>query len=294
MGETGAEKAGGSRAATYAFFRNALREARDLGRNAGIPAGTRAEPSGAASQRDMPPEEVPNARLMSASLNRPDDVLLTRFDAAALVPVLNGQQLLLVHVERGSDILQVLGLKNEFPRLRLVLVGAGEGWTVANRIAEAGVPVIASALGDLPAQFEQLAATQSNIARMRHAGVKVGIGMINDDEARQVRVSTQLAGNLVALQKIPGAAGLSWGEAFATITSGPAEAIGMGRELGSLAAGRRADVVMWDGDPLENSSAALMVMIDGVQQPLDNHQTKLRDRYRTPQEGALPKAYERN
>jgi hypothetical protein len=34
-------------------------------------------------------------------------------------------------------------------------------------------------------------------------------------------------------------------------------------------------------------------MIDGVQQPLDNRQARLRDRYRTPQEGALPKAYER-
>ena len=57
--------------------------------------------------------------------------------------------------------------------------------------------------------------------------------------------------------------------------------------------GRRADVVIWSGDPLENSSAAEVVLIDGVQQPLENRQTKLRDRYRTPTEGDLPKAYER-
>jgi imidazolonepropionase-like amidohydrolase len=164
---------------------------------------------------------------------------------------------------------------------------------VADRIAAAGVPVIANALNDLPASFEQLAATQSNVGRLQDAGVRVSIGMINDDETRQLRVTKQLAGNLVAVGRVPGANGLSWGEALAAITSGPAEALGLGGEIGSLRAGRRADVVMWDGDPLENGSAPVLVMIDGVQQPLETRQTKLRDRYRTPGEGALPKAYER-
>jgi imidazolonepropionase-like amidohydrolase len=294
LGEDGADEAGGSRASAHVLFRNALREARDISRYSGISGGQPAERTPRASdQRDFPLEEVPDNRLLGSNVSRPDDVLLTRFDAAALVPVLNGRQFLLVHVERASDILQVLSLRKEFPRLRLVLVGAGEGWTVADRIAAAGVPVIANALSDLPASFEQLAATQSNVGRMQAAGVKVSLGMINDDEARQVRLSRQQAGNLVAIGKLPGAAGLSWGEALAAITSGPAEAVGLGGELGSLKAGRRADVVVWDGDPLENSSAAVLVMIDGVQQPLDNHQTKLRDRYRTPGEGELPKAYER-
>jgi imidazolonepropionase-like amidohydrolase len=189
--------------------------------------------------------------------------------------------------------LQVLALRREFPRLRLVLVGATEGWTVADRIAAAGVPVIANALNDLPASFEQLAATQSNVGRLQDAGVRVSIGMINDDETRQLRVTKQLAGNLVALGRVPGANGLSWGQALAAITSGPAEALGLGGEIGSLRAGRRADVVMWDGDPLENDSAPVLVMIDGIQQPLETRQTKLRDRYRTPGERALPKAYER-
>ena len=296
FGETGAEEAGGSRAATFALFRNALREARDISRyspsiSGGGAGGTTPR---ASDQRDFGLEEVPesNNPLLGSNVSRPQDVLLTRFDAAALVPVLAGRQLLLVHVERASDILQVLGLKREFANLRMVLVGVTEGWTVADRIAAARVPVIANALTDLPASFEQLAATQSNIARMRNAGVQVAIGMINDDEARQVRLSRQHAGNLVAIGKVPGAAGLSWGQALAAITSGPAEAMGMGGELGSLQAGRRADVVVWDGDPLENSSVAEIVMIDGVRQPLDNRQTKLRDRYRDLREPNLPPAYD--
>jgi len=103
----------------------------------------------------------------------------------------------------------------------------------------------------------------------------------------------QYAGNLVAIGRVPGMSGLDWGAAFATLTSGPAAVIGMDGEIGSLRAGRRADVVIWDGDPLELASAPVAVWIDGVQQPLTSRQTRLRDRYLTPAEGALPKAYER-
>ena len=92
---------------------------------------------------------------------------------------------------------------------------------------------------------------------------------------------------------MPGATGLDWGQAFASITARPAEAMGLGAEFGSLRPGRHADVVLWDGDPLELASAPLAVWIDGIAQPMGNRQLKLRDRYATPQEGALPKAYER-
>jgi len=297
FGETGANEAGGSRAATFVLFRNALREARDLGRfSRGISGGGGQREPRANDQRDLPLEEVPgpgpNQQLLGGNVSRGQDVLLTRFDAAALVPVLTGQQQLLVHVERASDILQVLGLRREFPNLNMVLVGATEGWTVADQIRAAGVPVIANALVNLPASFEQLAATQSNFGRMRAAGVNVAMGTINEDETRMVQVTRQNAGNLVALTRIPGASGLSWGEALAAITSRPAEVMGLGGEVGSLRPGRRADVVVWSGDPLETTSTAQLVMIDGVQQPLDTRQTKLRDRYRDLSETNLPAAYD--
>jgi imidazolonepropionase-like amidohydrolase len=126
---------------------------------------------------------------------------------------------------------------------------------------------------------------------MRAAGVKVAIGLIGD--TRYARTARQYAGNLVALGKVPGATGVSWGEALAMITSRPAQAVGMGAELGSLAAGRRADVVIWSGDPLENSSVAEAVWIDGVRQPIASHQTRLRDRYRSLDRRDLPEAYRR-
>jgi len=121
--------------------------------------------------------------------------------------------------------------------------------------------------------------------------VKVSVGMIDDNDTRQAFNERQYAGNLVALTKVPGATGVEWGEALRLITSAPAEAIGMGGEIGSLQPGRRADVVIWSGDPLDTRSAALQVFIDGVQQPLQSHQTRLLDRYRYLPRRDLPEAY---
>lgn len=262
-GETGADAAGGSRPAAYVTLKNALFEARAYARNP------------------------------SAFLDRGTDALLTRADAEALVPVVEGRTKLLIHVDRAADIRTLLALKAEMPQLDMVFVGAVEGWMVANEIAAAKVPVIASALADLPASFDQLAATQSNIGRMVKAGVLVAIGTINDDEARQARLVKQYAGNLVALTRVTGATGLDWGQAFATISSRPAEALGLGGEIGSLKPGRRGDVVIWDDDPLELGSEPTAVYIDGVLQPLTTRQSKLFQRYRDLDDGPLPKAYQR-
>jgi imidazolonepropionase-like amidohydrolase len=253
FGEAGARIAGGSRAAWFATFRNAMAEVR-----------------------------IPR-----------DDGELKRADAVSLAPVLSGQTKLLVHAESATDILAVLDLKREFPTLDIVIVGATEGWRVAGALATARIPVIASALSDLPVSFEQIGATQSNIGRMKAAGVTVAMGMIDDNDTRQAQHSVQYAGNLVALTKVPGATGMNWVDAFATITSKPAEIMGLGGEIGSLRAGRRGDVVMWDGDPLEVTSGVEAVWIDGVKQPLSTRQTRLRDRYTRPGEGDLPKAYDR-
>lgn len=263
LSENAADLAGGSRPAAYAMLRDALAQAEDYKRN---PAGFGGRERGS---------------------------LVTRADAQALLPVLDGRMPLLVHVERRSDILQVLSLKRDYPQLKLVLEGVTEGWMVAREIAAAHVPVIAAALADLPASFDSLAATESNVGRMEQAGVQVGIAGVDVSIEGGQRLLKQFAGNLVAIAKVPGHAGLDWGHAFATISSGPAAALGLDGEIGSLRPGRRADVVVWDGDPLELASAPVAVFIDGVPQPLTNRQTRLRDRYLTPQEGALPKAYER-
>ncbi|WP_420143727.1 amidohydrolase family protein [Sphingobium sp.] len=262
MGEEGADDAGGSRAAMILTFRTMLAQAQDY------------------------------AKAPASYDGNSKDALLNSVDAKALGPVVTGAMPLMVHAESGRDILAVLSLRQEFPALKLIIAGATEGWMVASQLAAAKVPVITAGLEDLPSSFEKLAATQSNVGRMVKAGVVVSMGMLTGDDALQLRAATQQAGNMVALTKVPGATGLSWGQALRTITSAPAEAMGMGDRFGALKAGAAGDVVMWDGDPLEMTSAPVAMWIDGVQQPLENRQTKLRDRYATPGEGALPKAYE--
>lgn len=259
FGEDGSALSGGSRAGTHLHFRAMLREAQDY----------------------------------AAGRGNFDDELLKAEDAKALLNVLRGETRLLIHVEGANDMLRLIELKRDFPSVKMVFVGASEGWRIAPQLVEARIPVIASALNDLPATFEMLGATQSNIGRMKDAGVQVAIGMINDRDSHQLRYTTQYAGNIVSLQFVPRATGLTWDEAFAAISSVPADIMGVGDRFGSLKAGKAADVVIWDGDPLELSSAATTVFIDGVEQPLTNRQNRLRDRYARPTEGDLPKAYDR-
>ncbi|WP_086606825.1 amidohydrolase family protein [Erythrobacter donghaensis] len=263
LGEGGADRAGGSRAAAHALLRAALREAQALVGKPGIPETT--------------------------EIGKDDEVYLSRFDAEALVPVVTGKQKLYVAVDRMADIRSVLALKSDYPRLDLVLVGATEGWLVADEIAAAGVPVIANGLIDLPETFEQLGATQSNAGRMTKAGVKVAINAATMQDPRRLQ---QVAGNLVALTKMPGATGMEWGQAFAAISSVPAEISGMGGRAGVLKPGAMGDVVIWTDDPLEVGSVPTQVFIGGVAQDLTNHQTRLRDRYKTLDESARPKAYD--
>ncbi len=263
LGEGGADRAGGSRAAAHALLRSALREAQALVGKPGIPETT--------------------------EIGKDDEVFLSRFDAEALVPVVTGKQKLYVAVERMADIRAVLALKAEYPKLDLVLVGVTEGWLVANEIAAAGVPVIANGLNDLPETFEQLGATQSNAGRMAKAGVTVAI---NAESLQNPRRLQQVAGNLVALTRMPGASGMEWGKAFAAISSVPAAISGMGGKAGVLKPGALGDVVMWSGDPLEVGSVPTKVFIAGVEQDLTNHQTRLRDRYIDLDESDRPKAYD--
>ena len=287
LGESGARRAGGSRTSAHALLRNALREARTLDGDARIPGSqVRGQEQDFGDDIPVDPRLSGNDRVERAS-----DALLTRFDAAALVPVLRGEQQLYVEVDRAQDILSAIALRSEFPRLDLVIVGAAEGWQVAREIAASGVPVIAPALIDLPEQFEKLASTQSNIGRMQDAGVTVAIGKYGANGSAP-RDATQMAGNLVALTNVPRATGLTWGEALAAITSVPARISGLGGRAGVLAAGAAGDVVIWDGDPLELSSAPVAVYIDGVEQPFDSHQSRLKERYRDLDESDLPKAYD--
>lgn len=264
MDESGARLAGGSRGALYTRLADAFAEAAAYARN---PA--------------------------AYGFGRDEGSLLTRADAAVLARVVSGEQVAVVRVDRASDILAVLNLKRDYPRLRLILAGVQEGWTVADRIAASGVPVLTPVTPNLPETFQMLASTQSNAGRLIRAGVKVALMPAGRDYGHQLRLLPQQAGNLVAQGRIPGGVVVSHAEALAMITRAPAEIFGLGAELGTLEPGKRADVVVWTGDPIELASAPMAVFIDGREQPRDSRQTKLRDRYNPMRQDIMPKQYTR-
>jgi imidazolonepropionase-like amidohydrolase len=192
---------------------------------------------------------------------------LPRLDLEALLPVARGEQPLVAVVNRASDIEQILELAKQM-KLRLILAGAAEGWEVAGQIAAARVPVLINPLTNLPQSFEELGATLENAARLERAGVTVAFLTGDSHNSRNLR---QGAGNAVAH-------GLAWESALAAMTVNPARIWGLD-DYGTIETGKDADVVIWDGDPLEVTAAAEHVFIRGQEMPRDSRQIRLRDRY---------------
>jgi imidazolonepropionase-like amidohydrolase len=193
-----------------------------------------------------------------------------RLDLEALIPVLEGRLPLVVHAVAEVDIRTVLAIAAE-RRLRVVIARGTEAWRLAPQLAAARVPVILDPTANLPIDLGALDVRDDNAAILARAGVPVAISTIGD--VQQTRTLRQLAGIAVGN-------GMPWDKALDAITSVPAQIYGI-RDRGTLARGAAADLVVWSGDPFELATQPEVVIIGGVVQPLETHQTRLRDRYRT-------------
>ena len=207
--------------------------------------------------------------------------LLTPAGRTTLAKYFGGGGRVVVRIQRAADIVRLLRWSKQ-RGVDVAIVGAAEGWKVAPQLAAAGVPVFVDALANLPADFDAIGATMENAARLHAAGVRVSFSQAGDasHNARKIR---QLAGNAVAN-------GLPWEAALAGLTSVPAAAAGVAGELGTIAIGQRADLVLWSGDPLDVANVAQQVWMDGRAIPMRSRQTELRDRYLHVETG-LPRAY---
>ena len=164
LGENGAERTGGARAANLLNLREVLQDARDYSTNrAAFDAGSRRE------------------------------YAASRLDLEALGPVVRGEIPLIVSVNRASDILGALRFAREM-NIKIILEGAAEGWMVAQEIARTNVPVITNPLTNIPS-FDALGITLENATRLHAAGVTVAFASFDTHNSRNLK---QFAGNAVA------------------------------------------------------------------------------------------------
>ncbi len=213
------------------------------------------------------------------------DFAASRLDLQAMIPVVQGRLPLLISADKATDIDAALRIGREND-IRVIIGGGAEAWMVADKLAAAKVPVLTGAMNNIPGSFATLGQAQENAGLLRHAGVKVvvvGNAGNGDEETFNVRNIKQEAGNAVAY-------GMSWEDALRAVTLTPAEVFGVADRVGSLQAGRDANVVIWSGDPFEFSSRAERVFVRGREYRAMDRQELLTERYKTlPPSRALPR-----
>jgi imidazolonepropionase-like amidohydrolase len=199
-----------------------------------------------------------------------EDYRLSISDLEALQGVLSGDVPLYVNVDRASDMAVLIEIVDEYG-LQAIVFGGAESWMVADDLAAADIPVVLAPQDILPGNFDRINSRRETAAILAEAGVTIAFadGQSHTHNARNV---TQSAGNAVAF-------GLPYDDAIRAITIGPAEIFGVADRVGSIEAGKEADIVIWPADPLELTSYAEQVFIQGNAVDMTSRQTLLRDRY---------------
>lgn len=199
----------------------------------------------------------------------------SRLDLEAMQPVLRGTLPLMINADRASDIEAVLLLAKEYG-FRPIITSGAEAWMVAKELAAAKVPVITAGFKNIPSSFAARSTRPDNAALLRKAGVQVVL--VNDTYGSTEHFAV---GNVRFEAGGAVANGMSWDDALRALTLAPAEVFGVGDRVGTLQAGRDANVVVWSGDPFEFSTNAERVFVKGVLKEQRSRQEQLMDRYKT-------------
>src|SRR5699024_10167810 len=145
------------------------------------------------------------------------------------------------HSHRADDIATALRIAEEFG-FELVLDHGTESYLIADRVAAAGVPVLYGPLIVSRSKVEARHRTPKAPGILTAAGVTVPI--IPDHPVVPIQFLVDRAALAVKHGSAPA-------DALRAITLNPAEVLGVADRIGSLAPGKDADLVLWDGDPLD-------------------------------------------
>lgn len=212
-------------------------------------------------------KKTPVTRMASASLLREAFYVASRamkkkaalssaeqFKWEPMMRVLRKEQPLLLHVHRADDILTALRIKDEYD-FNLIIQHGTEAFMVAEELKRHQVPVCLGPLLVNRAKVEMKAVSFKNALRLAELGVK--FCLITDHPVvpiEQLRVCAALAAR----------EGLDEEQALHAVTSQAASIIGVADRLGTITVGKRADLAIFDGHPLEFRSRIRQVMVDGL------------------------------
>ena len=200
-------------------------------------------------------------------MNLADQLELQSQDIIALGKVVNDGMPFVLETNRAVDILQALSMKKKYG-LNLVLVSVEEAPMVLDQLKESNTPVIIDPMDNIPNSFDEL-------------GSSLDLGKILDQAGIPIMFSTQRSHNYHLMRQGAGNA-VAYGMSYETAIKGMSNTVAQTFRLddrGSIETGKLADVIVWDGDPLEPSSFPKIVMIEGKLQDLSSRSTKLTERY---------------
>lgn len=171
----------------------------------------------------------------------------------ALLPVLRREQKAFFHAHRADDIFTAIRIAKEFD-LDLVLCHCTEGYLIADLLKEEGYGIIAGPILGDRSKPELRNMETSGLAKLMEEGIKAGL--CTDHPETPIQYLSLCAGVAVG-------AGLDYGEALKAITIYPARIVGIDDRVGSVKAGKDADFVLYDGDPLSPYHHPKQVFING-------------------------------
>ena len=186
----------------------------------------------------------------------------------ALLPYLEGKKTIVLAAEGPSDLETAVSLANEF-KLKFALNHISHSQPVLDYVAGLKVPVIVGPVYEAPKEDERYDTVFKLPAELYKRGVKIAFASYSAHNARNL---PDQAGYATAF-------GLPYDEALKAITINPAEIWGVAEKLGSLDAGKTANVVVANGDPLDVKTDVKRVFIEGREIPMTDRQTRLRDEY---------------
>lgn len=189
---------------------------------------------------------------------------------AAMLPALSGATPIVIEVNNAADIDSALSWVERRRLPNVILAGVREGWRVADRIAESGLPCIVGPILTLPSRAsDRYDKAYSNVALLAEAGVPVAIRSGQSVNVRNLPFNAGFAA----------AFGLGVEGALRAVTLTPAEIFGLDDRLGSIEVGKQATMFVADGDPFETSTQVTRLFIRGNQVPLESRHTRLHDEF---------------